>query len=86
MQTSIIPAFKIARYFNLSIEDIFIYSPKMLLPGLGIIFGSVAGMMVSILYSFHIAIGMIGGAAVGLLIGLVSSMLSGKGSGTKDGD
>lgn len=61
-----------------------IKSVKMLIPGLGIVFGSGAGMMASILYSFHIAIGMIGGAAVGLLIGHIASMLFGTGSGAKD--
>jgi hypothetical protein len=61
-----------------------IKSLKMLIPGLGIVFGSGAGMMGSILCSFHIAIGIIGGAAVGLLIGLITSMLFGMGSGAKD--
>lgn len=56
---------------------------KMLLPGLGIVLGSGVGTLASILYSFHIAAGIIGGAAVGLLIGLVVSMLFGTGSGAK---
>ena len=59
-------------------------SVKTLLPGLSIVFGSGVGMMASMLYSFHIAMGMIGGAAVGLLIGLIASMLFGMGSGAKD--
>jgi hypothetical protein len=58
-------------------------SVKMLLSGLGIVFGFGVGMLDSILCSFHIVTGMIGGAAAGLLIGLVASMLSGKGSGAK---
>jgi hypothetical protein len=58
-------------------------SVKMLLPGLGIVFSSGIGMMASVLYSFHIAIGMIGGAALGLLIGLIASMLFGMGSSEK---
>jgi len=52
-------------------------SVKTLLPGLSIVFGSGVGMMASMLYSFHIAMGMIGGAAVGLLFGLIASMLFG---------
>jgi hypothetical protein len=54
-------------------------SVKMLLPGLGIVFGAGVGMIASMLYSLHFAIGMIGGAALGLLIGLFASMLSGTG-------
>ena len=50
----------------------------MLLPALGIVFGSGVGALASILYSFHIAAGMIGGAVAGLLIGLIASMLFGK--------
>jgi len=61
-------------------------SVKMLLPGLSIVFGSGIGVMASILYSFHIAIGIIGGAAVGLLIGLIVSMLFGMRSRAKGGD
>ena len=61
-------------------------SVKTLLPGLSIVFGSGVGMMASMLYSFHIAMGMIGGAAVGLLFGLIASMLFGKGSGSKGGE
>ena len=56
----------------------------MLLPGLGIVFGFGIGSLVSILASFHIAAGMIGGAAVGLMIGLIASILLDKGSGEKD--
>ena len=58
-------------------------SVKMLLPGLGVVFGFGAGMLASILCSFHIVTGMIGGAVVGLLIGLFASMLFGKGSRAK---
>ncbi|MFY9385639.1 MAG: hypothetical protein WBK24_05000 [Dethiobacteria bacterium] len=58
-------------------------SVKMLLPGLGVVLGSGVGMLASTLYSFHLVIGMIGGAAAGLLIGLIASMLFGKRSGTK---
>jgi hypothetical protein len=58
-------------------------SVKTLLPALGIVFGSGVGALASILYSFHIAAGMIGGAVAGLLIGLIASMLFGKGSGSK---
>ncbi|MGI6575649.1 MAG: hypothetical protein ACOX3A_07360 [bacterium] len=58
-------------------------SVKTLLPGLSIVFGSGVGMMASMLYSFHIAMGMIGGAAVGLLFGLIASMLFGMRSGAK---
>ncbi|MGI6716763.1 MAG: hypothetical protein ACOX3X_06160 [Eubacteriales bacterium] len=57
-----------------------------LLPALGIVFGSGVGTLASILYSFHIAAGMIGGAVAGLLIGLIASMLFGKGSGSKGGE
>ena len=49
----------------------------MLSTGLGIVFGSGVGVLASILYSFHIAAGIIGGAAVGLLIGIIASMLFG---------
>lgn len=58
-------------------------SLKMLFPGLGVVIGSGVGIMASMLYSFHIAIGVIGGVAVGLLIGLIASMLFGTGSGAK---
>jgi hypothetical protein len=58
-------------------------SVKMLLPGIGIVLGSGVGMLASILCSFHIAAGMIGGGVAGLLICLIASMLSGKGSGAK---
>ncbi len=58
-------------------------SVKTLLPGLSIVFGSGVGMMASMLYSFLIAMGMIGGAAVGLLFGLIASMLFGMRSGAK---
>jgi uncharacterized membrane protein len=61
-------------------------SVKTLLPALGIVFGSGVGALASILYSFHIAAGMIGGAVAGLLIGLIASMLFGKGSGSKGGE
>ena len=61
-------------------------SVKTLLPALGIVFGSGGGALASILYSFHIAAGMIGGAVAGLLIGLIASMLFGKGSGSKGGE
>lgn len=50
----------------------------MLLPALGVVFGSGVGMLASILYSFHLVIGMIGGAAAGLLISFIGSMLFGK--------
>jgi len=53
-------------------------SAKMLLPGLSIVFGSGVGVVASMLYNFHIAIGIIGGAAVGLLFGLIALMLFGK--------
>ena len=55
----------------------------MLLPALGIVFGSGVGTLASILYSFHLAAGMIGGAVAGLLIGLIALMLFGMGSGSK---
>ncbi|MGI6586101.1 MAG: hypothetical protein ACOX3L_09240 [Lutisporaceae bacterium] len=61
-------------------------SVKTLLPALGIVFGSGVGALASILYSFHIAAGMIRGAVAGLLIGLIASMLFGKGSGSKGGE
>jgi hypothetical protein len=61
-------------------------SVKTLLPALGIVFGFGVGALASILYSFHIAAGMIGGAVAGLLIGLIASMLFGKGSGSKGGE
>ena len=57
----------------------------MLLPALGIVFGSGVGTLASILYSFHLAAGMIGGAVAGLLIGLIALMLFGKGRGSKGG-
>ena len=59
---------------------------RELLPGVGIVFGCGLGTLASILYSFHIAAGMIGGAVAGLLIGLIASMLFGKGSGSKGGE
>jgi uncharacterized membrane protein len=49
-------------------------SVKILLPSLGIVFGAGVGMIASMLYSFHIALGMISGAAVGLLIGIIVPM------------
>jgi NhaP-type Na+/H+ or K+/H+ antiporter len=52
-------------------------SVRMLSTGLGIVFGSGVGVLASILYSFHIAASIIGGAAVGLLIGIIASMLFG---------
>jgi predicted lipid-binding transport protein (Tim44 family) len=61
-------------------------SVKMLLPMLGIVFGSGIGILASILYSFHIAAGMIGGAAAGLLVGLTASILFGNGKGAKSRD
>lgn len=61
-------------------------SVKTQLPALGIVFGSGVGALASILYSFHIAAGMIGGAVAGLLIGLIASMLFGKRSGSKGGE
>ena len=51
---------------------------KTLLPGLSIVFGSGAGMLASTLYSFHLVIGIIGGAAAGLLIGFIAPMLFSK--------
>jgi hypothetical protein len=58
-------------------------SVKMLLPGLGIVFGSGIGLLASILCSFHMAVGIIGGAAVGLLVCIIVLMLYGKESGEK---
>ncbi|MGI6363288.1 MAG: hypothetical protein ACOX21_06010 [Bacillota bacterium] len=55
-------------------------SVKVLLPVLGIVFGSGVGILASMLYSFHIAAGIICGAAVGLLIGLIASILKGSGA------
>jgi len=59
---------------------------KILLPALGIVFGSGVGILVSILFSFQLMIGIIGGAAVGLLISLIGSMLFGKRSGSDGRD
>ncbi len=56
-------------------------SVKVLIPVLGIVFGSGVGILASMLYSFHIAAGIIGGAAAGLLISLI--VLTLKGSGAK---
>lgn len=49
-------------------------SVKILLPGLGVIFGAGAGILASTLFSFHLVIGIIGGAAAGLLICLIALM------------
>ena len=56
-------------------------SVKALLPGLGVVFGSGVGMLVSALYSFHLVIGIIGGAAAGLLICFMAPMLFDSSSG-----
>ncbi|MGI6659250.1 MAG: hypothetical protein ACOX4N_07585 [Dethiobacteraceae bacterium] len=56
-------------------------SVKALLPGLGVVFGSGVGMLVSALYSFHLVIGIIGGAAAGLLISFMAPMLFDSSSG-----
>lgn len=61
-------------------------SVKTLLPGLGVVFGSGVGMLASTLYSFHLVIGIIGGAAAGLLIGFIASMLFGKRIGAEGKD
>ena len=50
-------------------------SVKTLFPGLGVVFGSGVGTLASVLFSFHLIIGIIGGAAAGLLIGLFALML-----------
>jgi len=59
---------------------------KMPLLGLGVVFCCGVGMLASILYSFHLAAGMIGGAAAGLLIGFIASMLFGKKSVAEERD
>lgn len=61
-------------------------SVKTLFPGLGVVFGSGVGMLASVLFSFHLVIGIIGGAAVGLLIGLIASTLFGKRNGAEGRD
>lgn len=58
-------------------------SVKALLPGLGVVFGSGVGMLVSALYSFHLVIGIIGGAAAGLLISFMAPMLFDSSSGKR---
>ena len=50
-------------------------SIKTRFPGLVVVFGSGVGTLVSVLFSFHLIIGIIGGAAAGLLIGLIALML-----------
>ena len=52
-------------------------SVKTLLPALGIVFGFGVGALASILYSFHIAAGMIGCAVAGVQFGLIASLLCG---------
>lgn len=48
---------------------------KAFLPGLGIVFGVGAGLLVSILSNIQITIGVVGGAALGLVIALGLSNL-----------
>jgi hypothetical protein len=50
-------------------------SVKTMLPGLGVMFGAGVGILASTLFSFHLVIGIIGGAAAGLLICLIAPML-----------
>ncbi len=59
---------------------------KSMLPALGIVFGTGAGILISVLYVFPLWGGVAGGAAAGLLIGMIASNLFGKRNGTKDGD
>lgn len=50
-------------------------SMKAFLPGLGIVVGVGAGLLVSILSNIQITIGVVGGAALGLVIALGLSNL-----------
>jgi len=53
--------YRLAYYFKTVIEKII----RILLPVLGIVFGSGVGMLASMLYSFHVTAGIICGAAAG---------------------
>ena len=51
---------------------------KILYPGLGLVLGSSAGLLISTLFAIDPALGLIGGAALGLLLGIIVFNLWGK--------
>ncbi len=61
-------------------------SMKAFMPALGLVFGSGAGVIITVLCDFKIAFGVIIGAAAGLMIGLVFSHLYHGKNKPQDGD